>query len=89
MGTHKPGELFFKINVGTDQGMIYGDDGKTIAVIYNNKDGFGELFASAPELLEALKQTEKVFNVEEIDPMQAFIMIEKIRGIIAKAEGRA
>jgi len=53
------------------------------------REANARLIASAPELLEALKQTEKVFNVEEIDPMQAFIMIEKIRGIIAKAEGRA
>lgn len=83
MGTHKPGELFFKINVGTDQGMIYGDDGKTIAVIYNNKDGFGELFASAPELLEAAKLALR--STTELGADE----IEFIQAAIDKAEGTA
>lgn len=47
------------------------------------------LFAAAPELLEALKQVEQVFNKkrDDIDAMQAFVMIERVRHLIAKAEG--
>lgn len=40
------------------------------------------LISKAPEMVEALKVCEKVFNVETIDPMKAFITIEKVRSLL-------
>lgn len=52
---HTP-ELFFKATASDSQGVIYSEDGRTIAVIYDRKDGYGELFANAPKLLEAINR---------------------------------
>lgn len=46
------------------------------------------LIAASPELLSALQAMVTVFNVETIDPLKAFIAIEKARGAISKATGK-
>lgn len=87
-GKHTPRELFFKPTASDNQGMIYGEDGKTIAVIYDRADGYGELFASAPELLEALKELDQYVHARygNHGPLS---MWDKVRNSIAKAEGRS
>lgn len=46
------------------------------------------LIAAAPKMLEVLGMVERAFNVEQIDAMTAFVTMEKVRGIIAKALGK-
>ena len=43
------------------------------------------LIAAAPELLKALEQMVAAFNVKEIDPLVAFLTIEKAQATIQKA----
>lgn len=43
------------------------------------------LIASAPALLEALNIMVRAFNVETIDPLVAFMAIEKAKAAIAEA----
>ena len=38
------------------------------------------------ELVNGLEMAEKVFNVESIDPLCAFMAIEKLRSLIQKAK---
>ena len=47
---------------------------------------FVALLNAAPELLAVLEMAEQSFNVEEIDPLVAFVTIEKIRAVINKAK---
>lgn len=82
-------ELFFKPTASHTQGEIYGEDGRTIAVIYDRKDGYGQLFAAAPELLEALKRSNAVLKEMgfEVEEDQEDFMGDNERAI-AKVEGR-
>ncbi len=41
------------------------------------------------ELMAALRMGVKAFNTTQIDPMVAFVTIEKMRAALAKAEGEA
>lgn len=68
--------------------VIKDENGQLVAIVWDvNAEANARLIASAPELLEVLKQTEQVFNVGTVDPLQAFVIIEKIKSVIAKAEG--
>ncbi len=51
------------------------------------EDANAALIEAAPEMLEALEQAERVFNVKVIVPIQAFTMIERIKHLINKAKG--
>lgn len=44
-----------------------------------------KLIAAAPDMAEALRQAVEVFNAKEIDALQAFVMIERMRAALAKA----
>lgn len=84
--------LYFKPTASNDQGEIYGEDGKTIAVIYDKTDGYGELFASAPELLEALKEWHNIYEwglktgAIKIEDVKSFS--DKCTRLIERADGR-
>ena len=45
------------------------------------------LIASAPDLLETLEIAVKIFNMKEIDPFKASVMIEQMKEVINKAKG--
>lgn len=61
--------------------------GQAIGEAYGGKqsDANASLIAAAPELLAACEQTERAFNVAEIDPLVAFAVIENVREAIRKA----
>ena len=46
------------------------------------------LIAAAPDLLAVLQRMVEAFNVDEIDPMKAFAMIEQAQHAINQAKGR-
>lgn len=50
------------------------------------KKANARLISKAPEMVAALRQCEAIFNVEKIDPMKAFIVIEKIRALLSEIE---
>jgi hypothetical protein len=84
----KKDNLFFKSTASNNQGMIYGENGKTIAVIYDREDGYGELFASAPGMLEALNRIKsQLFGIDELTLAER--NIARIADYaIAKAKGK-
>lgn len=86
---NKQGPLHFKETASANQGAIYGENGKTIAVIYDKNDGYGELFAAAPELLEVAKAMHRYLRAGAIktrtDRAHCLDMLEPI---LSKAEGR-
>lgn len=45
------------------------------------------LLASAPDLLDKLRMMVRVFNVKDIDPLQAFTAIEQAKHAITQATG--
>lgn len=67
--------------------------GDAVAVICDSVHGTEEdarrahLIAEAPALEDALRSMVAVFNVREIDPLQAFIVIERVRAILARIDG--
>ena len=64
-----------------DQGLIYSeDDGRNVAVAYDARDT--DLIASAPELLEALRNLSDATN----DTWR--VMKQRADAVIAKAEGK-
>ncbi len=47
------------------------------------------LIAAAPAMYEALQIMVRAANVDEIDPLVMFASIERAKGALAQAEGRA
>lgn len=58
--------LYFKATASINQGAVYGEDGRTIAVLYDKTDGYGELFAKAPEMALELERLRAV-NAELLE----------------------
>ncbi len=45
------------------------------------------LIAAAPEMLEVCEHALSVLNAKEIDALQAFTMVERLKAVINKARG--
>jgi len=60
--TNKQTELHFRPTASECQGIIYADSGRAIAILYDRTDGYGELFAAAPELLAICKDGLKFLD---------------------------
>ena len=45
------------------------------------------LIAQAPAMLETLEMVERCFNADPVDPLQAFMVIERVREVIKQARG--
>jgi len=65
------------------EGMIYNEEGQTLATMDSENKSLGMLIAAAPELLEACKAA---LIYCQSDPA-VFPLNEKLRAAIAKAEG--
>ena len=76
-------ELYFR------DGMVYDQDGQTIAIM-DKDDSRGPLLAAAPDLLEALKMLlDRLDYHGNIDMIREEGPINDARAAIAKAEGGA
>ena len=49
--------------------------------------GNARLFATSPDLLNGCRMAINAFNVEEIDPMAAFAVIERLRYLVNRVTG--
>jgi hypothetical protein len=88
---HTPGKLYFKPTASDCQGVIYGETGSDIAIIYDRNDGYGELFAAAPELLKTLREILIDYSVllRQHGMNPEFISgFEEAESLISKAEGK-
>lgn len=83
-------ELHFGPTASECQGMVYDDSGKDIAILYDRTDGYGELFAAAPKLLEACKSLCDVLELQSDELQNATIAYlpeyNHARQAIAKAK---
>ncbi len=94
MTTHTPGP--WKIHAGrgieTPSGCFYVTYGKDKHEnplwkgSFSELDSNARLIAQAPTMLAALEQAEQVFNDTSPDPLQAMVMIERIRHVIKQAK---
>jgi len=55
---------------------------------YGPNSADARLIAAAPELLDALTECASYFYVETMQPSAYAALVEKVRAVIAKAEGR-
>jgi hypothetical protein len=70
------------------QGHIMDEDGKTVAVTYDDEGGkVADLLASAPELLEALERYHR-WHTGSSDEIDTEAMSRQARAAISKARGQ-
>lgn len=80
------GNVPCKLHVHPGSPSCVRDENDTIVADHCTPE-HSRLFAAAPELLAACEMAEHAFNVEAIDPLVAFMTIEKLRAVIARAKG--
>ena len=97
---HTPGPWHANIPVEDKyaQGSTIRDrEGNVVAVVYGWSKGLGvevspsanaRLIAAAPEMAEALRVMLDTFNVANIDPLSAFVAVERARALLARVDWR-
>lgn len=87
MSNHTPGP--WKCSLTSHHYYDYRLDGPNSQLVFDKEQGYAnaKLIASAPELLEALKQAESFIGREETYPGELREALNNVRNAIAKAEG--
>lgn len=62
-------ELHFVPTASECQGVVFDDSGKNIAILYERTDGYGELFAAAPDLLNMCEKLVELLSQRTMRPL--------------------